>query len=76
MPYTSTTLRASPTVRVSTISILWSAGEMKRALLINDYPHAAFDFCANAAIVGQISRTCRTLHRATGTVPIITGQTK
>jgi hypothetical protein len=30
--------------RASSISILWSADGMKCALLINDYPHAAFDF--------------------------------
>ncbi len=32
--------------RESSISILWSADGMKCALLINDYPHAAFDFAA------------------------------
>ncbi len=32
--------------RDSSISIRWSADGMKCALLINDYPHAAFDFTA------------------------------
>lgn len=32
--------------RESCISIRWSADGMKCALVINDYPHAAFDFTA------------------------------
>ena len=32
--------------RESSISILWSAHGMNCALLINDFPHAAFDFAA------------------------------
>jgi hypothetical protein len=32
--------------RTSTLSIVWSADESKCALLINGYPHAAFDFAA------------------------------
>jgi len=32
--------------RLSSLSIVWSADGMKCALLINDYPHAAFDFVA------------------------------
>jgi len=32
--------------RASYITILWSADGMKCALLINDCPHAAFDFAA------------------------------
>src|ERR1700694_2971134 len=32
--------------RTSSISIVWSADGKKCALLINDYPHAAFDFAA------------------------------
>jgi hypothetical protein len=32
--------------RESSTSILWSADGMKCALLINDYPHAVFDFVA------------------------------
>lgn len=32
--------------RASSLSIVWSNDSMKCALLINGYPHAAFDFCA------------------------------
>jgi hypothetical protein len=32
--------------RTSSLSIVWSEDGMKCALLINDYPHAAFDFAA------------------------------
>lgn len=32
--------------RTSTLAIIWSSGGTKCALLINGYPHAAFDFVA------------------------------
>jgi hypothetical protein len=32
--------------RPSVVTIVWSADESKCALLINDYPHAVFDFTA------------------------------
>ena len=32
--------------RLSSLSIVWSNDGLKCALLINDYPHAAFDFAA------------------------------
>ena len=32
--------------RASSLSIIWSRDNMKCAILINDYPHAAFDFQA------------------------------
>ena len=30
--------------RASELAVIWSAGGMQSALLINDYPHAVFDF--------------------------------
>jgi hypothetical protein len=32
--------------RPSQVEIIWARDGMKCALLINNYPHAAFDFCA------------------------------
>ena len=62
--------------RESSISILWSANGMSCALLINDYPTRHLISLQSAAIVAPTSRTSRTLHRAAGIAPIITGQTK